>query len=81
MNQCQLTIPGVTYAGPGSIEKISEIIEKEGISSVLLFTDKGIRSTGLTAPIEALCADVALTVIDDLATEPSYRPDYRRRRR
>lgn len=72
MNQCQLTIPGVTYAGPGSIEKISEIIEKEGISSVLLFTDKGIRSTGLTVPIEALCADVALTVIDDLATEPSY---------
>lgn len=72
MNQCQLTIPGVTYAGPGSIEKISEIIEKEGVSSVLLFTDKGIRSTGLTASIEALCADVALTVIDDLATEPSY---------
>ena len=72
MNQCQLTIPGVTYAGPGSIEKILEIIEKEGVSSVLLFTDKGIRSTGLTAPIEALCADVALTVIDDLATEPSY---------
>ena len=72
MKQCQLTIPAVTYAGPGSIEKITEIIKREQTSSILIFTDKGVRSVGLTKGIEEICAAVKTTVIDDLSSEPSY---------
>lgn len=72
MKQCQLTIPAVTYAGPGSIEKIAEVMEREQAASILIFTDKGVRSAGLTKRIEEICSAVKLTVIDDLASEPSY---------
>lgn len=72
MKPCQLTIPAVTYAGVGSIEKIKEVLAREKTQSVLLFTDKGVRSTGITKGIEDICAAVRLTIIDDLASEPSY---------
>ena len=72
MKQCQLTIPGVVYAGPGSVEKISEVLQREKAQSVLLFTDKGVRGAGLTKRVEEICSSLKLTVIDDLATEPSY---------
>lgn len=72
MKQCQLTIPGVVYAGPGSVEKINEVLQREKAQSVLLFTDKGVRRAGLTKRVEEICSAVKLTVIDDLASEPSY---------
>lgn len=72
MKQCQLTIPAITYAGPGSTERIVEIIGREHVHSVLIFTDKGVRNTGLTVRIEEICSSVACKVIDDLASEPSY---------
>ncbi|MCI1823929.1 MAG: iron-containing alcohol dehydrogenase [Megasphaera sp.] len=72
MKQCQLTIPAITYAGQGSIEKITEIIECEQVRSILIFTDKGVRESGLTKRIEELCSKNSYTVIDDLASEPSY---------
>lgn len=72
MKQCQLTIPAVTYAGPGSVEKIAEIMTREKTQSILLFTDQGVRGAGLTKRIEEICSTVKLTVIDDLASEPSY---------
>ncbi len=72
MKQCQITIPAVTYAGPGSIEKVAEVMNREKVQSILLFTDKGVRSAGLTKRIEEICSAVKLTVIDDLASEPSY---------
>ncbi len=72
MNQCQLTIPGVVYAGPGSVEKINEVLQREKAQSVLLFTDKAVRGAGLTKRVEEICSAVKLTVIDDLASEPSY---------
>ena len=54
MKQCQLTIPGVVYAGPGSVEKISEVLQREKAQSVLLFTDKGVRGAGLTKRVEEI---------------------------
>ncbi|MGE1063030.1 iron-containing alcohol dehydrogenase [Megasphaera paucivorans] len=72
MKQYQLTIPAITYAGQGSIEKITEIIEREQVRSILIFTDKGVRESGLTKRIEELCSKNSYTVIDDLASEPSY---------
>ena len=70
MKQYQLTIPAITYAGQGSIEKITEIIEREQVRSILIFTDKGVRESGLTKRIEELCSKYSYTVIDDLASEP-----------
>lgn len=72
MKQCQLTVPGVVYAGPGSIEKINEVLQREKAQSVLLFTDKGVRNAGLTKRVEEICSAVKLIVIDDLTSEPSY---------
>jgi len=48
----QLTIPAVTYGGEGSIEKLRDIIRSEDAKSILVFTDKGIRSFGLSARAE-----------------------------
>ena len=75
MKQCQLTIPGVVYAGPGSVEKINEVLQREKAQSVLLFTDKAVRGAGLTKRVEEICSAVKLTVIDDLASEPSYQDE------
>ena len=63
---------GRVFAGPGSVEKISEVLQRENAQSVLLFTDKGVRGAGLTKRVEEICSSLKLTVIDDLATEPSY---------
>jgi alcohol dehydrogenase class IV len=71
MKQCQITIPAVTYAGEGSIEKLSEILSREKAQSVLLFTDKGVRGCGLTKRVEEILNAVKLTVIDDLTAEPA----------
>lgn len=48
MKSCQLTIPSVVYAGLGSVNNLEAIIEREKSQSVLIFTDKGVRSVGLT---------------------------------
>ena len=56
MKTCQMTIPAVTYAGQGSQEKLAEILVREKAESVLLFTDKGVRSAGLTKRVEEICS-------------------------
>lgn len=72
MKECQLTLPAVIYAGEGSTERLRDIIRKEGAKSVLVFTDKGIRSFGLSKEIEEICAqEAALKVVDDLTAEPA----------
>lgn len=68
----QLTIPAVTYGGEGSIEKLRDIIRSEDAKSILVFTDKGIRSFGLSARVEAICAEEGtLKIVDDLTAEPA----------
>ena len=71
MKQCQMTIPAVTYAGQGSIEKLAEIIEREQAKSILIFTDKGVRGVGLTKRVEEICGAVQCRVVDDLTAEPA----------
>ncbi len=70
----QAKIPSCTYAGVGSIEKIKEIVTKEGAKSILVFTDKGVRSTGLldlvTTELDAIGAKY--TIFDNLKPEPAY---------
>ena len=72
MKNCQLTIPSVVFAGQGSVEKLSAIIEREAAKHVLIFTDKGIRGLGLSKPAEEICGKYAdVTVIEDLTAEPA----------
>jgi alcohol dehydrogenase class IV len=70
----QVKLPPCAYAGEGSIEKIKEIVAKEGAKSILVFTDKGIRATGLlnlvTDELDAIQANYK--IFDDLKPEPAY---------
>lgn len=43
----QIKIPSCIFGGAGSIENVKAVIEKENAKKVIIFTDKGIRSTGL----------------------------------
>ena len=43
----QVKIPSCSYGGEGSIEKIKEIIAKEKSQKVVVFSDEGIKATGL----------------------------------
>ncbi|MDO4299041.1 MAG: iron-containing alcohol dehydrogenase [Lachnospiraceae bacterium] len=74
MAVCQVKLPPCAYAGEGSIEKIKDIVVKEDAKSILVFTDKGIRSTGLlnlvTDELDAIGANY--TVFDNLKPEPAY---------
>ncbi len=74
MSVFQVKLPACIYAGVGSLEKIKEIIEKEGVKFILLFTDKGVQSTGL---LEALIVHmekigVRYQIINNLVSEPAY---------
>ena len=72
MNAHQITVPAVIYAGEGSIEKLRDIIRREHAKNILVFTDKGIRSFGLSAGIEKICAEEGtLKIVDDLTAEPA----------
>ena len=72
MKNGQITIPSVLFAGQGSSEKLAEILAKENVKNVLIFTDRGIRGAGLTKGVEALCGEAAsVTVVDDLTAEPA----------
>jgi alcohol dehydrogenase class IV len=56
------------------VDKLKDIVAKENAAHVALFTDKGVRKAGLVDEtvrcIEATGAE--LSVIDDIAQEPSY---------
>ena len=72
MNAHQITVPAVIYAGEGSIEQLRDIIRREHAKNILVFTDKGIRSFGLSAGIEKICAEEGtLKIVDDLTAEPA----------
>ena len=43
----QIKIPSCIFGGEGSIENVKAVIEKENAKKVIVFTDKGIRATGL----------------------------------
>lgn len=50
----RIALPILPYREPEAVdscERISEIIEKEKIKSVLIVTDKGISAIGITQPI------------------------------
>jgi len=71
MKSYQLTIPSNIYAGKDSIDNLVDIIAKENVNSILVFTDKGVRAVGLCNKVEAICKTVQYRIIDDLTAEPA----------
>lgn len=70
----QIKIPSCIFGGAGSIENVEAVIEKENAKKVIIFTDKGIRSTGLLDLLTDILEEnkTEYQVFDDLACEPSY---------
>lgn len=70
----QLKIPSTVYGGVGSIKKIKEIIDKEGVKKILIFTDRTIRLSGLIHILleELKQINAEFQIYDGLAAEPSY---------
>lgn len=70
----QAKLPPCVYAGEGSIEKIGEIIKRENAKAILVFTDKGIKTTGLlnllTNQLEK--EQLKYRIFEDLKPEPKY---------
>lgn len=70
----QIKIPSCIYGGEGSISKVNEIISKENAGKAIVFTDKGIRSTGLLDMLLRVLDEskAEYEVFDSLIPEPSY---------
>lgn len=70
LKQYEMRMPKTVYSGSGALLKIPEIGKK--FRKAALFTDRGIRSTGIADRPEALLrqAGVRVTVLDELPAEP-----------
>lgn len=72
----KMLLPVLPYRKPSllnSDEDIIEVLKNKNINSVLLVTDKGIRSLGLTKPLEekVVKAGIALAVFDGTVPNPT----------
>lgn len=73
MMNYKIKMPSSVYGGMGSVEKLSDIIAAENAKEILVFTDKGVRDSGVTdLALNVLnqCG-VNFRVIDDLVPEPN----------
>ena len=57
----QIKIPSCIYGGEGSIKNVTSVIEQESVKKAVVFTDKGIKNTGLL--------DILLEVLKQAHTE------------
>ena len=70
----QVKIPSCSYGGEGSIEKIKEIIAKEKSQKVVVFSDEGIKATGLLDILTKQLDETGVQyhVFTDCKPEPTY---------
>ena len=74
LTKYNLKMPHAVYGGENSMDNIADIIRSTGAKKVALFTDPGLRKTGLFS----ICEDVVKAtgvdyyVLDDLKPEPDY---------
>lgn len=74
MGVYQVKIPSCIYGGEGCIDKIKEIVKKEEAEELIVFTDKGIKLTGILDILLQKLDEIKVgyKVFDDLIAEPSY---------
>ena len=72
--QYEIKMPSYLYGGEGCIEKVKDILKKENTKKVIVFTDKGVRQTGLSDILENILKECSVDykVFDDLKPEPAY---------
>ncbi len=70
----QVKLPSCAFGGEGSMEKIKDIVKKEGSEKIVVFSDKGIESTGLLKLLtdELDQTGVSYHVFTDCKPEPTY---------
>ena len=70
----QIKIPSCVYGGEGSIQNIKDVIKQENVKKAVVFTDKGIKSTGLLDKLTEVLKEIQIEyeVFDDLTPEPAY---------
>ncbi|MFP3040779.1 iron-containing alcohol dehydrogenase [Treponema primitia] len=68
-----LQLPRRVNFGPGALEQVGEIIERNKAKKVLVFTGKSIRKLGVTAGLEAAIVKTGafLEIVDEIPPEPS----------
>lgn len=71
-----MALPFLPYREPeklDSIAAIAELLEKKNINSVMIVTDKGLRTAGLTKPLEDLLAErgINCAVYDGTRANPT----------
>ena len=71
----QVKQPSCVYAGEDGISRVADIVMKEAVKKIIIFTDASILAAGLvdllTEKIRAL-PDIRYDIYSDLKTEPSY---------
>lgn len=70
----QVKLPSCAYGGEGSIEKIREVIAKESAEKIVVFSDEGIKATGLLELLtkELDQTDAQYHIFTDCKPEPTY---------
>ena len=71
-----MALPFLPYREPEKLDSITDIVgllEKKGINSVMIVTDKGLRTAGLTKPLEDLLAErgINCAVYDGTRANPT----------
>ena len=67
-----LKLPVCTHLGEGSVKIVPEIIRRENAKKVVVFTDQGVRQSGVCDVLLRELADISYAVLDDIPREPSY---------
>ena len=69
-----LGMPNTVFGGENSLSNITDVLAKEGVKKLAVFTDKGIQGAGLLDfPLEYVKkSGVDYTILNDLPPEPSY---------
>ena len=67
-----LKLPACTHLGEGGVKTVPEIIRRENAKKVVVFTDQGVRQSGVCDVLLRELTDVSYEVLDDIPREPSY---------
>lgn len=70
----QIKLPSCVYGGEGSMEKIKEIAAREKAERIVVFSDEGIKATGLLKLLTDQLDEIgaAYHMITDCKPEPTY---------
>lgn len=69
----KIKMPAAVHGGANSIQILKEILEQEHAENVILFTDPGVKTSGVVDPIVEILKQqgAQLHIIDHLVPEPS----------